>query len=276
MRGSICGVLALAAICALPVANLVARGQTTDVPKPRQRVNPLFTPRLPSTATFKITRVTPQADGSTPIQEWTEVIAWDSEKRQLTSTATIPQSGDQAPTTQVVVLDRKARTVSRWSVPGEQVTVTDLPDKRSGTSLCAATFALTSIEPRLEVPIGKAPHGMPVTQSLGKVMIDGVEARGSRTTVPFQSDAIGSSESLTRITEVWSATDPGVDLIVRLMVDDPLSGKLTRELQDLDMNEPDPRLYLPPPEYRIVHQDYPKCPASQVQSGKSPSPLPEQ
>jgi len=269
VRGSICGVAALFVGLSLTALGQDERNGDTNVPRAPKIVDHSVTPRLPSTATFKITRVTPQKDGDTTTQESIEMLAWDSQRRQVTSITEIPSSAEQTPLTHVTVLDRDAHTKSSWSVPGDQVTVMRLPEKESGNSLCAAKLAL--VGPRLEVPMPKARHERPVTQSLGKVVIDGVEARGSRTTITFPAGAMGNIEPLVRTTELWFAVDPGLDIIVRMMVDDPLSGKLTRELQDLDMNEPDPRVYLPPPGYQIVQRDYPKCPPSQIQGEKPPS-----
>jgi hypothetical protein len=270
MRGIICGVWALFAVAGLllPVAGQVTPGRATDVPKTPQRVNLPLTPRLPSTATFKITRVAPQSDGTTLTIESTKVLAWDSQRRQMTSILSAPPSDEQTPTTHFSALDRDAQTVSRWSVPGDQVTVMNLPEKLAGRSLCVANLVL--LEPLQMVPMPKGQHGRPETKNLGTATIQGVEVRGSRTTITFSAGTVGNSEPAARTTEVWMATEPGVDLVVRSVIDDPISGQLTSELQDLDLNEPDPRIFQPPPEYRIVHQDYPKCPSTDGKARKRP------
>jgi len=272
MRRGICVVL-LSVVCFGLTQQAVSQDEPSPRPIPPRKHAPA-TPRRPFTAVSKITRVSPQADGTTITQESTKVIARDSQNRVMTSITTIPLSDCEASISHVSVLDRDAHTMSRWSVPGDQVTVMNLPEKGSGNSLCAATLVLGE---RLEVvPMPKAQHGRPVSRSLGTETIQGVEARGERTVITYPAGAIGNSEPLDRTTELWLATDLGMSLIVRLVVGDPLSGKLTSELQDLDLNEPNPRVFEPPPEYRVVHQDYPKFPAVDTHSGKAPAPNPGQ
>jgi len=270
MRESIWGVLTLVAVVglALPASGQIARNRTTIVEEKRD-----FTPRLPSTATFKITRVRRLADGTTITQESTEVLAWDSQKRQMTSTTTIPQTDDQTPATHFVVLDRVARTISRWSVPGQRATVSNLPVTGSGISPCATS--LTLAEPDEVSSTARSPRtkfvSRPVTQNLGVEIIQDVEARGTRTTTTIPAGAIGNSEPLVRTSEFWRATQPGLDLAVRTITDDPQTGKMTKELENLDINEPNPSLFQPPADYEVVQKDAPACPSASAVNVEQPS-----
>jgi hypothetical protein len=273
MSGSIYGVIVLVVTAgwALNLSCQTERIPVTDVPKTPRRVTSPIAQRISLTATFQITREKPQADGSILTQESTEVMAWDSQRRQMTSITTIPQSEDQTPTTKSVVVNRMAHTISRWSLPGRQVTVTKLPENGPGVNMCAATLNLSLIEPTEISPLTKAAHGRPITQSLGTKTIHDVEARGSRTTWITPVGAVGNSEPLVRTREIWFATEPGLDLVVRTIEEDPLFGKRTRELEDLDRYEPYSSVFEPPANYATVNEDAPACPASSPKKAESPS-----
>jgi hypothetical protein len=266
--------LLLVAVFALPVSGQVEHSKATDVPKTAQKVSLPYTPRLPFTATFKITQTKPQDDGSTITQEWTEVRAWSSQRRMMKSITTIPQSDDQTPTTNVVVVDRAAHTISRWSVPGQQVTVTKQPPAAPGTVPCAAILTLGLVEPTEISPLVKVPHGRPVNRDLGIQTIQEVEARGGMTTWVTRSGAVGNNEPLIRTREIWLSTKPGLNLLVRVKTSDPLLGKTTRELEDLNLNEPSPMVFQPPANYEVVQRDAPECPAPRT-NGERPASRPQ-
>jgi hypothetical protein len=257
--GRICGKLAFVAALGLV---LKAAGQTehsgTDAVK---TVANAFVPRQPSTAVFKITRVKTEADGTTSTQESTEVSVY-SRRWMMNSTTTTPASGDQNPVTKVAVLDRQARTISRWTIPGDKVEVVSLPVREPGTPLCAASL---SLDERDELPAwAKKPHpaDKPVSRDLGIETIHGHEGRGNRTTITIPKDAVGNDEPLVQTLETWTAAEPGVVWMLRSITDNPWSGKMTKELEDLDLNEPNPAVFQPPADYKIVRTDVPQCPAS--------------
>ena len=256
----------LAALAGLTISSA---GQVADsAVDSTKREEPRYTPRLPATATFKITKVKAGADGEAVTREWTEVLAY-TRRWQMHSTSTVPEAGSDTPGTQVEVLDREARTISRWNVPGQQVTVTNLPAQVPGAPLCAT-------HPIWEDPVEfpdwmKKPHGghKPVNQSLGIRTILGIEARGSRTTFT-NPGGVGNEETFGWTQEVWMATQPGVGLLVRTITDYPWSGKTTRELVDIDMNEPNPSVFQPPAGYATVKKDAPGCPASSAEHPAEP------
>jgi hypothetical protein len=247
-------------LCSGQVANRVP--VRSDPPKSEH------IPRLPSTAVYKITQVQADANGNTVTHESSEIFAY-SRRWQMMSSTPVPHSGDGPVETHVAVRDREAHTISRWTVPGHDVAVIDLPPKGSEASTCIENFNLGD---PVEMPDAmKMPRGgsKPVTQNLGTDTILGLEVRGSRTTFTTPAGTIGNSEAMVRTQELWMPTKPGVVAIARTVIDDPWSGKTTRELVDLDLNEPQTSVFQPPPGYEIVKGELPPCPPHSV-PGRAP------
>jgi hypothetical protein len=103
-------------------------------------------------------------------------------------------------------------------------------------------------------------HERPVVEDLGVDTIQGVEARGRRSTTATPAGAVGNDEPLKRTTETWSAIAPGLaGVVVRNVVDDPQSGKNTRELVSFRQEEPDPSIFEPPAGYEVVNREAESC-----------------
>jgi hypothetical protein len=257
MRASICGVLTLVAFAglALPVSGQAAKSKTTTVTVS----NAAPAARLPYTAEYKITRVRTLADGSTITQESTETVALDSQGRRMTSTTTVPVSGDQTPKTHVSVSDPVARTNSSWTVPGKKATVTAMPAPGAPRNCAAAT-------PAAATPAAGVQHVKPTVEDLGTETIQGMEARGRKTTTTTPAGTIGNNQPLVRTNELWTATTPGLKgLVAREVSDDPQSGKMTKELTNFNQAEPDATVFQPPAGYEIVNKPAPgsECPGAE-------------
>jgi hypothetical protein len=79
------------------------------------------------------------------------------------------------------------------------------------------------------------------TESLGTRMMEGVEVHGTRTTPTLKSEP-----SLTAVWEEWSSSALGIKMLVEASFPN-----WSAKLQDLDRNEPDPALFVIPPEYSV-------------------------
>jgi hypothetical protein len=257
MRRKLIGVLSLVAAAGVALS---AVGQETPV---RQvRVTPLGNARqqvrLPYTAEFKITRVQTLADGSSITHVTTETMARDSQGRTLNISSSNYGPDAQAVHTIVNINDQAAHTHTWWSVPGQRVTVQNLPEPGLGRPACAANALAALPRP----PIDQ--HAKPTTEDLGKQTFQGVEAHGHRTTTTFPAGAIGNSDPLERTDEVWFSTTPGFSGInVRQVNEDPQMGKTTRELVSFSQGEPDASMFQPPADFEVVTQeahDEVRCP----------------
>jgi hypothetical protein len=224
----------------------------------------------PYTAEFKVTSIQTLANGGTITRETTEKRARDSQGRTFVSNQLLSPVGKNT-TTMINIHDPIAGTSSMWDSVHKQATVTMEPprDQRSGcwesdngharwfnapathasaaASSPAATQAVSStVQPRLK----------PVHEDLGTTTIQGVEAHGLRMTWTTPVGEAGNDVPLVRTSEVWTSKD--LRLALRQIDDDPRSGKRTRELTSLDLNEPDASLFAPPADYEVktvgVHQ----------------------
>jgi hypothetical protein len=273
MRGSICGVLALAAGLALPMASQIQRNRPARVEMAHPRVV-----RLPYTAEYKITTVKTLANGSTITKEYTEVRVMDSQGRLIASKTSVPLSGDQTARTHVGVNDPVARINTSWDIPGQKAWVTAMPAMGAMRPSCATNNTVHT------TPTAVAPRIQPVVEDLGTETIQGIEAHGRRTTTTIPAGAIGNDLPLARTDEEWTATAPGLrGLLVRRVFDDPQSEKMTKELVNFTQAEPDATVFQPPAEYEIVNKEVPTpaCSGAVMSSpstestGQSFAPIPE-
>jgi hypothetical protein len=214
--------------------------------------------KTPYTAEYKITSVQTLADGNVITREDTEVTALDPQGRQMHQMTTT-RAKDQTPVVNTNVFDPVAKTDTHWSSLGKQATVRTLS---SGAGHGCAT------EARSGAPA--TPHTKPVIEKLGMASIQGVEARGTRTTNAIPAGEVGNEASLVTTTERWTAVTVGLKgLVVREITDDPRWGKWTKELTNISQEDPDPALFQPPAGYEIVTKESSHdCPAETASKDK--------
>lgn len=107
MSGSICGVLALVAVSALPVA---AQSHDRDVVERCGSAfvryhNSAVTGREPYMTKYIVSSQRLQKDGTTKTAEFTLVDAFDSQGRWMNSTTATPSPEEESPSTHVCVYD---------------------------------------------------------------------------------------------------------------------------------------------------------------------------
>ncbi len=244
MHGNISRVWMLVAVAGLA---LTAAGQVRSRTG-TTTVSHVTAAKTPYTAEYKIVQVQTLAGGNTITRESTEETAVDSQGRRMTST-TAAASENKTPRTEFSVFDPVARTITRWNSPGKRATVRQIGAGHG----CSAT---TEDEPRPSHPLTRAPHEGPRVEQLGTASIQGVEARGTRTTLTIPTGEVGNEAPLVRTSEVWSALTVGLKgLLVREITDDPRSGKWDREMTSISQSDPDPAVFQPPDGYEIVKVD---------------------
>ena len=209
--------------------------------------------RLPYMAEFKTTQSRTLAYGTTMTQETTEVVAVDSQGRRMTATTMVPSPGDQAPVTRFKVFDPMTHTKISWASPGKEVTVSAVPIP-AAAQLCGASWASFSVISRRT---GKRVASVKTkVVDLGTETIQGVEARGQRTTATTTARVKRHSESQVSTFELWKAIAPGWrGLVVRMVNDDPQQGKMRKELVKFSPTEPDSSMFQLPPGYEIVNRE---------------------
>jgi hypothetical protein len=108
---------------------------------------------------------------------------------------------------------------------------------------------------------GPLPHGEgSVThEDLGKDNIEGIEVEGARDTITYDEGAIGNDRPESVKREFWYAPSLGINL--RSEVSDPGFGKQTFTITDVNLSEPDPKLYELPAGFVVVDRTKPAAPS---------------
>lgn len=87
------------------------------------------------------------------------------------------------------------------------------------------------------------------TESLGKQLIEGVQAEGTRTTVTLAAGEIGNELPIAIVNERWYS--PELQTIVMSRQSDPRFGETVYRLTNIDLSEPDKSLFEIPGDYTV-------------------------
>jgi hypothetical protein len=209
---------------------------------------PVGTAGAPYSATRKTTRVQKLANGTTITHESSVKMARDSSGRTYQESRRESSMGLEGGSNNVVsvnVYDPVNRLTIFWNSNTKEAIVTHFPEpreiKRTEVQPVQAMVDPTPM-PRLE-PI------RPQIEDLGMRTINGVEAKGTRTTRVIPTGREGNDQPITVTLERWAAVDLG--LVVMSVQDDPRTGTSTIELTDLEKGEPDPALFQVPEGYTV-------------------------
>jgi hypothetical protein len=91
------------------------------------------------------------------------------------------------------------------------------------------------------------------TDPLGKRIIEGIEAEGTRTTFSIPAGQIGNDRPLDTVSERWFSNE--LKTVVLTTRKDPRTGESTYKLTNLRRGEPSRHLFEPPSDYSIVTED---------------------
>jgi TonB family protein len=91
------------------------------------------------------------------------------------------------------------------------------------------------------------------SESLGKQLVEGVEAEGTRTTVTIPAGQIGNDRAIEIVNERWYS--PELQTVVTTRASDPRFGETVYRLTNIDRSEPAKSMFEVPPEYTI--SDFP-------------------
>jgi hypothetical protein len=99
-------------------------------------------------------------------------------------------------------------------------------------------------------------------ETLGTRMITGFLTDGNRQTTTTPAGEQGNEKAIDLMEEYWVARDTGIAMLH--IEDEPRVGRITVEVTDLKLAEPDPSLFAPPPDYKLEEQVTTIKPAAQV------------
>ncbi|MDQ1560451.1 MAG: hypothetical protein QOD32_3511 [Pyrinomonadaceae bacterium] len=108
---------------------------------------------------------------------------------------------------------------------------------------------------------GNAPEGervKPVKESLGKQLVEGVEAEGTRTTITFPAGMMGNERPINIVSERWYSSE--LQTVVMSKHSDPRFGETTYRLTNINRSEPARTLFEVPSDYAVKEgpQSFPR------------------
>lgn len=92
-------------------------------------------------------------------------------------------------------------------------------------------------------------HGDFKTESLGKRVIEGVSAEGTRTSSEIPEGQIGNDRPIAIVTETWNS--PELKTVVLSQTTDPMNGDTTYRLTNINRTEPPADLFQVPADYTL-------------------------
>ncbi len=110
----------------------------------------------------------------------------------------------------------------------------------------AATLPLRTESPPTP---GKSPPNIK-TEDLGTQFMEGLSVHGRRTTITYPIGALGNDREIANVSEIWSNTELG--LMILQDRSDPRNGETITKLENVSRSQPDPNLFQPPADYKIV------------------------
>jgi hypothetical protein len=90
----------------------------------------------------------------------------------------------------------------------------------------------------------------PAIEHLGRQIVEGIEAEGTRSTTTIPTGQIGNELPLTIVSERWFS--PDLKVLVLSRQTDPRFGETTYRLTNIVRSEPSPDLFEPPPGFTVV------------------------
>jgi hypothetical protein len=159
-----------------------------------------------------------------------------------------------------VMLDPKTRTVhgqgNRISYESRSANVTAMRDaeRKKAAEIEAGGRAVSPIPLPSTAPVSLPRTAHPerkdenvTRQDLGQKTIEGITARGTRTTTVLPAGLIGNDQPIRIVSEEWFS--PDLQVLVLTRHSDPRSGETTYSLSHIVRGEPDRSLFEVPPDY---------------------------
>jgi len=209
-------------------------------------------------------------------------------RREITFDAIGPFSGGAARRTIFIhdpvskidyILDPQEKTARKIILGAMAPAIASAPGKEASAAVFnhrieGPAIASTAVMERMPLPPGIVMHGgagAVVSQRivtaggaaaannnfknepLGKRMVEGVEAEGTRTTFTIPAGQIGNDRALDTISERWYSND--LKTVVLTTRKDPRTGESSYKLTNLRRGEPSRQLFELPPDYKIVTED---------------------
>jgi len=201
----------------------------------------------PFTATVHVTGERRLFDGNVIRTDLTVHQARDSAGRirsESVNGCSTADDGSQVPSLFVSISDPANRSNESWMESADASKTAQishyLPPSPPSKEEIERRIARAKIE-RVSNPV--------VTEKLGSKMIAGIEAEGTRRTRTIPSGQMGNDRPIEIVDEEWVSRSAGVTLL--RVSENPMAGRQTAEVTSITMGEPDPKLFAPPPGYKV-------------------------
>ena len=97
-------------------------------------------------------------------------------------------------------------------------------------------------------------RGTVTVEALGERTQDNLELVGSREVTTLNAGVVGNEKAEPTVKEFWYSERLGLNVVTRRF-DPHASAVQDIELTKVNLNEPDPKLFVPPADYRIIRMD---------------------
>jgi hypothetical protein len=228
-------------------AQTIAAGRTgrgIALPAPRAETGKPFS----ATVTTQTSQIF--LDGTRVNRTTTMIEYRDAEGRVRTETLQ-PGSPSSEPLRTITIRDTVAGTTYRLN-PADKSAV-KVP-MATGSSRMAqeleseVSATVEQLKVALKAQAGRSESGAN-TEDLGTATINGVTARGTRSTTVVPAGAIGNDREFRSVEERWFSTE--LNLLVKSISSDPRFGTTTYELMNISRQAPDPALFQVPADYTV-------------------------
>jgi hypothetical protein len=226
---------------------LVAQDATMHAPDggTRQQLQSIAIPSLPSApftavVTTVWTRIMP--DGSTGTTKNHRTVARDSLGRVFQERRYLSPDGD-----------KQITQISEWDY--EDPTLHQLLICHPQNHVC--TMYQYNMPTTVTLPkTGPLPNGTGTVtrEELGKKTIDNVDVVGSREVTTLNAGVMGNEKPEPIVKEFWYSPRLGINVITKRF-DPRASAMQSFEVSNINLAEPNPRMFEPPVGYRIVQAD---------------------
>jgi hypothetical protein len=156
-----------------------------------------------------------------------------------------PEAGTEVERRVIALCDPVAHTLTRIDTLNKTATIIHSRPSAPMAKLLQPAHELTFCASRLQ--IGLRSGG----EDLGVKMIEGVEARGERITMPALVTATEGAPTNPNTSERWCSDD--LSAVVLTLTENGRTGtKTSMAIQNIERTEPDPSLFQIPPDYSVT------------------------
>lgn len=148
-------------------------------------------------------------------------------------------------------LDMPKKVAHRYSFPSAPRQLATAPEA-VGAGGGGATGSAGAAVP---APAGATPRPQVKQEDLGSQVIEGVMATGKRFIQIWPAGAQGSDRPFQSTSETWFSSELKITILTRSV--DPRAGETTTKLTNITRSDPDPSLFAPPPDFKIVDETGP-------------------